>query len=118
MARPAYWTEPEQLQKRIDEYYQDCRQRGVALTFAGLAAFLEVDRKTIYNYGQKDAFFPTIKKAKQKIEASWEEHSFTKDANASSIFVMKNYGYTDRQEIDTNIKGDFSEALNKFIDKV
>ena len=60
--RPLLFETPEDLQVRIDEYYEDCKQRGAALTFAGLAAFLEVDRKTIYNYKQKDEFFPTIKK--------------------------------------------------------
>ena len=34
------------------------------------------------------------------------------------IFVMKQYGYKDKQEVDTNLSGDFTNALVRFANKI
>lgn len=84
---------------------------------AGLAVSLGIDRQTLYNYKNTDEFFDTIKKARDVIEQAWEEHAFLK-GNAGSIFVMKNYGYTDKQEVAVSPSENFGETLGKFIGKL
>lgn len=83
---------------------------------AGLAVALDMDRQSLYNYAKNEKFFDTIKKARDKIAQSWEEHTFI-HGNAGSIFVMKNYGYTDKQEVAVE-HSNFDEVLGKFIGKL
>lgn len=96
--QPPKWESPEKLQEDIEGYYIYCRDYDRPLTIAGLSAHLGVSRQTIYNYSYNDEFFDIIKKARDKIMAYLEETAIIK-GNAGTIFVMKQYGYTDRQEI-------------------
>lgn len=100
--RPPLWNTSEELEKEIQGYYSHCEEKKKPLTIAGLAVWLGVDRQTIYNYETKDEFFGTIKKARDHILAGLEEALFT-EGKAGQIFLAKNYGYTDKQEIDQNI---------------
>jgi len=95
----ASFSSPKELEKKIKEYYEYCDKFKKPLTIAGLAVFLGVDRNTVYNYQKKgDEYFRIIKKARDKVLASLEERAVTK-GNAGVIFILKNYGYTDKQEI-------------------
>ncbi|MDA3807753.1 MAG: terminase small subunit [Thiomicrorhabdus sp.] len=98
VGRPKCWDSPEELQAQIDTYFNHCDNKEKPYTIAGLAVFLEVDRQTIYNYEKKQQFFDTIKKARDRIYNFLEEWCIMK-GNAGTIFVMKNYGYTDKQEV-------------------
>lgn len=100
--RPPLFNTPEELQQRIDEYKEYLETNGRPPTIAGLAYYTGLDRKTIYNYNKKDEFFHTIKKFVDWIIMTYEEQA-TDKGNAGIIFLMKNYGYTDKQE--TEISG-------------
>ena len=76
-------------------------------TITGLALALDTSRETLMNYEDKSAYFDTIKKAKDQIHASYEQ-TMRKSGKASDIFALKNFGWTDKQEQDINIKGDIS----------
>ena len=115
--RPLIFKTKEELDEKIQAYFDKCEEQGKPLTYAGLAFGLGIDRQTLYNYAKRDKYFDSIKKARDRVTAYIEEWAMEK-GNAGTIFLMKNYGYTDRQEVDTNIKGDFGDALGKFIDKV
>ena len=108
------WTDPKQLQVLIDKYYLHCEDKDKPLTIAGLAVFLDVDRQTIYNYSNKDGFFGTIKKARDFVLASWEEVAIKK-GNAGTIFLMKNYGYTDKQELSHTLSKPIDDPITKAI---
>lgn len=116
--RPRKWATPEALQADVDRYFDYCKEEGKPETIAGLAYYTNVDRQTIYNYNEKDEFFDIIKKARDRIMMGLEETSITK-GNAGTIFVMKQYGYKDKHEVDNNITGvDFNNALRNFIDRI
>ena len=53
------------------------------------------------NYSKTEQFFPTIKKAKEKIEQQLEENALMGKANSTfTIFNLKNnYGWRDSVEI-------------------
>ena len=95
--RPPLYKTPEELQKLIDGYFKDCEKRDKPPTIAGLAYTLGIDRQTVYNYGQKEEFFGTIKKARDRIIVELEERLMT-EGKSGQIFLAKNYGYTDKQE--------------------
>ena len=50
--RPPIWTDPKDLQKLVDEYFDNNKR----VTLAGLAVHLGIDRQTLYNYAEKDGF--------------------------------------------------------------
>jgi len=100
VGRPRLFNTPKELQERIDDYFENCRDGGKPFTIAGLAYWLEMDRKSIYNYEHKDEYFHTIKRARDKILATLEE-MIAVDGRAGQIFLAKNYGYTDKTEIES-----------------
>ena len=57
------------------------------------------------NYEERDKFFPTIKRAKTKIEADIEKGALLGLYNPTfSIFNMKNnFGWQDKQEVDASL---------------
>lgn len=94
--RPLAFKSAKELEDKIESYKEYIEGKGKPPTIAGLAYFLGVDRMTLYNYGKKEQYFSTIKKAVDWIISTYEE-SCAQKANAGIIFLMKNYGYTDRE---------------------
>lgn len=91
----------KELEEKIDSYFKE--ESNKPYTITDLAVWLDCDRKTLTNYEEKDEFFPTIKRAKTKIEANIEKGALLGLYNPTfSIFNMKNnFGWQDKQEIDT-----------------
>lgn len=92
----------EDLQKGIDAYFEECDNKKLPYTMSGLAESLDIDRRTLTNYGKNESFFPLIKKAKQKVERQLEENALMGKANATfTIFNLKNnYGWQDKMEME------------------
>lgn len=98
--QPPKFAKPEDLQKCIDDYIEYLEETGKPPTIAGLAYYTGIDRSTIYNYNKKDKFFHTIKGFRDWIIMNYEEYSITNTSVAGVIFLLKNYGYSDKQEIE------------------
>ena len=98
--RPPTWTDPKILEKLINEYFK----REVRPTLSGLAVSLDIDRRTLWNYGQKDKFFPVIKAARERVEEIYEQHLIYSDKPTGVIFALKNMGWKDRSDITTDDK--------------
>lgn len=98
--RPLKFESPEQMQKLIDKYFAETPEE--ELTITGLALALDTDRKTLINYESRDEFFNTIKKAKTRIELSYEK-ALRKYGRTGDIFALKNFGWSDKQEIDAKV---------------
>jgi hypothetical protein len=100
--RPPLWTDPEVLQCLVDDYFKiDTKP-----TLSGLALHLGIERKTLYNYETKDEFLHIIKKARQKVEAIYEERAVYDDKPTGVIFALKNMGWSDNQKIDHTTAGE------------
>lgn len=99
--RPLKFDDVKELEKKIDEYFKD--ESNKPYTITDLAVWLDCDRKTLTNYEKRDDFFPTIKRAKTKIEAEIEKCALLGLYNPTfSIFNMKNnFGWQDKHEVDT-----------------
>jgi hypothetical protein len=135
VGRPLKFKTKEELQEKIDNYFQECRNHTKEVvvagkltnvkdpqvpTIAGLAYSLEVHRETIYSYAEKDQFSDTIKKARDYILMCMENKMANVDGKiAGTIFLAKNYGYTDSQKIEHSgsFKTDIDEErINEKID--
>lgn len=104
---------PEQVQARLDEYFQIHIRADLKPTVAGMAMALGIDRRRLWeiksgNYhtskGLED--LPTlstdsIKKAYDFLETLWENYMHNGKINpVSGIFLAKNnFGYQDKQDI-------------------
>jgi hypothetical protein len=99
--RPKLFKKKEDLEQAIDRYKDYLKENNRPPTIAGLAYYTGIDRKTLYNYSKDDEFFPTIKKLVDWIIMNYEEIAIDK-GNGGIVFLLKNYGYTDKQEHDIN----------------
>jgi hypothetical protein len=105
--RPLKFKTPEELQRKIDEYFDMCDENNKPYTISGLAYYLGTNRQTLLNYEERDEFFDTIKNAKARIEAFVEESLWTPKITAGVIFNLKNnFGWNDKNENKVTINLD------------
>jgi hypothetical protein len=114
VGRPLKFKTPKEIEDKANEYFNMCDEKGKPYTITGLAIALDTDRKTLINYGEKEEFFHTIKKVKQIVENYAEEMLYRSSNTAGVIFNLKNnYGWVDKQEIDTKVNMSYEEALKR-----
>lgn len=98
----------EEIEKIINEYFEGKEENELLVT--GLALALDVDRHTLLEYGNgnRDDKSPRvaclIKKAYKRIHASYEG-DLRKKARSGDIFALKNFGWTDKKEIEATVTG-------------
>ena len=94
MGRPLAFNTVEELEIAVDDYFKSddahivsfvdgSEVKMFAPTMSGLALHLDVDRKTITNYSNKEDYFPTIRKARSKIEAHIEKRLYGNNVTGS-----------------------------------
>ena len=96
--RPKSFETVEQLQDTIERYKQYLKEDKKPPTIAGLAYYTGIDRTTLYTYKEKDEYYNIIKKFVDWILMEYEETAIQK-GGAGIIFLMKNYGYSDKCEM-------------------
>ena len=115
--RPLKFSTPEELQERVDAYFADRDKHEKPYTITGLALFLDTTRETLCDYGNKDEFSDTIKKAKQRVELAYEERLIEK-GRSGDIFALKNFGWTDKQTQElTNPDGSLKPTVVQLVGK-
>ena len=105
--RPPLYENPEDMQVLIDNYFDSITfknsETGQTIskpTMSGLAIALDMDRRSLVNYSHKDEFFPTIKRARAKVEEALEINLYG-TAVAGTIFNLKNnFDWKDKTEQD------------------
>jgi hypothetical protein len=116
--RPPFFLSPEDLQEKIEEYFNGGAHKktfvtalGVTveipiITICGLAYFLGFEsRQSLTDYEEKSEFSYIIKRARLRIEMNYEENLTEKNATGS-IFALKNMDWKDKSETDITTKGD------------
>ena len=99
MARPPKFETPEDFDYIVELYALTCEAKNEPLTIPGLTLFLGfADKSSLYHYQKKKAFTDSVKRARTLIEESTVKRSMGSHA-AGAIFMLKNMGYTDRQNI-------------------
>jgi hypothetical protein len=115
MYRSAY-----QLQQKIDSYFKNPPKSRLVydskgkeyriglVSISGLALYLGFcDRYSFYDYEKIPKFTHTIKKARAKLTAEYEEQ--VSQGNSCAIFMLKNLGYSDKQIIEQ--QGDPNQSI-------
>lgn len=91
VGRPRAFKSVEEVEEKINAYFNYCEEKEKPYTMSGLAYYLEVSRQTLVNYSYKDEYFDTIKKARDKVQMQLEENALSNKANPTfTIFNLKN----------------------------
>lgn len=110
--RPLKFKDVEELQTRIDEFFESDEQPLIT----SLALWLDTDRKVLIDYEERPEFSNTIKKAKLRCEQYVEQKLMGTGNATGAIFNLKNnYGWVDKTEQDITSKG---EQINTGPDSV
>lgn len=100
VGRPLKFKSVEEMQGKIDAYFDDCIKNERPYTITGLALALDTTRDLLLDYQTKDEYSDTIKKAKLRCENYAEEFLFKGKNVVGSIFNLKNnYKWVDQQVI-------------------
>lgn len=97
--RPLKYKSVEEIQPLIDAYFINTPVTQQTIT--GLALALDTDRATLINYAKRDEFFNAIRRAKTKVENAYEL-SLRVRGSAGDIFGLKNFGWTDKTEVENS----------------
>lgn len=113
--RPLILESVEEFNRRANAYFESTPL--LEWTITGLAVALNTSRQTLMNYENRDAFFDAVKAVKDKIEMSYEI-GLRKRGGAGDIFGLKNFNWTDRHEIESDLKSsDGSMSPKESVDK-
>lgn len=90
----------DDLQEKIDAYFQEMKAGDNKPGFSGLAYALGFcERRSLYDYAKRgDAVSTPIKKALLYIESCYEQQ-LQKQSCTGAIFALKNRGWSDKQEM-------------------
>ena len=117
--RPLLFKTAEELQDKIDEYFDFCDNRIQQVyskkqdavieiinpepyTIAGLAYAVGIDRKTLWNYSKKDEFFHTIKRARDKVQTDVERRLMESNPTGAIFNLKNNFDYKDKIETEVS----------------
>ena len=112
IGRPMKYETREQLEKRINKYFEEVSEEEITIT--GLCLYLGINKDTFYEYAKRDEFRETINLARLIVENSYEL-SLRRNGRTGDIFALKNFGWQDKMDIETKqedgILKDLVEAM-------
>ena len=107
--RPLKFNSAEELQAKIDAYFDDCDATETPYTITGLAYALETYRSLLCQYEDKEQFSDVVKRAKLRVENFAEKRLYTGQPTGP-IFALKNFGWSDTQNV--NMGGQKDNPMN------
>ena len=117
VGRPRSFKSVEEVEEKINAYFNYCEEKEKPYTMSGLAYYLGISRQTLVNYSNQDQFFDTIKKARDKVQMQLEECLYRLGNNSGVIFNLKNnFDWKDKIEHSSseveNINKNISNIAN------
>jgi hypothetical protein len=98
--KPRKLESPEQAEERAEAYFRLCDAEKRPYRICGLALALGlVSRQSLADYEARAEYSDTIKRIRLIIEDGYEERAST-TTPAGAIFILKNMGWSDKQEIE------------------
>lgn len=111
MGRIAKYTNEEDLDAVISQYFEKCIEKKELPNKAGLCLFLGISRDTYSEYRKR--YPDAIKRADSFIENAWVQR-LGSNAPTGAIFYLKNAfkeNYKDRHETDLTSAGEKLQSL-------
>jgi hypothetical protein len=108
--KPPKYKNPEELKRKIIEYFEFCGENDEKLTITGLTlyvGFVHLDTLDLYS-GKGEDFADIIKRARLTVMNGYEKLALG-TTPTGAIFCLKNMGWKDTQQIDhTNAGSPFN----------
>ena len=115
---PPLYNSPQELQSKIDEYFNSDSK----YTIAGLCLFLGfASRQSFYDYENKPNFAYTIKKARLRLEEYYESKVLTAGIQTGVMYMLNCFKYQepiDNEIQNKNKKPDLSSLTNEDLNKL
>ncbi len=91
---------PEELERRVDGYFEQCKKDETPPTFTGLLLHTGLKTKQrLSDYGQREEFAEVVEYARARMQEVYEQNLHGPNPTGS-IFALKNMGWSDRQELE------------------
>ena len=118
VGRPRAFKSVEDVEEKINAYFNYCEEKEKPYTMSGLAYYLEVSRQTLVNYSYEDEYFDTIKKARDKVQMQLEENALSNKANPTfTIFNLKNnFDWKDKIEHSSSEVENINKNISNIAD--
>jgi hypothetical protein len=133
VGRPLLYEDPKEMEKKIEEYFQECDEREVEeitkkgevvsvrkqrpYTVSGLCLHLGIDRNTLLLYEKRKEFIGTITRAKLKIENDVVEGGMEGryDSKIVQFNLTNNFSdvWRDKKEVDVNANVTFVDDIRE-----
>lgn len=110
MGRPTLYNEG--MINKAEKYQKDHLEEGDHVpSIEGLALFLGVQKKTLYNWADEhEEFLHTLEKVKLRQAKMLINGGLIGDYNSTiTKLMLHNHGYSDKQEIDHNVTVNIGE---------
>ena len=91
------------LQKKIDAYFEKCREDDEPVTITGLALALNMSRESLLRYDKDNACFEVIRKARLRVQNAYEKR-LIKRGNTGDVFALKTFGWSDKPEAEKKVQ--------------
>lgn len=118
MARPSLYT--DDMIDRCNEYLLDCELKDKLPTIEGLAVYLNVMRKTLYNWAndpKKSQFLHTFEIIKAKQAEQLIQRGLKNEYNSTiAKLILTNHGYSDKQQVESTNTHSFPDMDIEEID--
>lgn len=123
--KPVSFESAEEIDERIETYFDICQQNDMKPSVAGFSLALGVDRRRLWEIitgkvVKPDAVTDSLKRAYLILNAQMEDYMQNGKINpVSGIFLMKNsFQYQDKQEIQVSANQPDAETPDQIAQKV
>jgi hypothetical protein len=115
--RPRTIKSPKRFDELADAYFQRCEENGEPILLTGLILALGLSsRESLDEYGRRPEFSDSVRKAKLHVEMGYEKRLHGA-IPTGAIFALKNFGWSDRQDIElTGKEGGPVEVKTQTVD--
>ena len=100
MGRPRKIKSVRQFEQMAEGYFAECKAKGEPVTLTGLIAAVGLAcRDSLDEYGRREEFSYSVKRAKLQCEHEYEK-ALLGPHPAGAIFALKNFGWKDKQDVE------------------
>lgn len=97
VGRPLKIDSAEELEKLVDEYFNNTEETKITIT--GLCLYLGLTKETFYEYARREEYKHILNRARLMVENSYEI-SLRENGRTGDIFALKNFGWRDKVEYE------------------
>ena len=108
---------PEDMAVAIEAYIQACEAGDELPMITGLCIHIGLcSKQSFYEYEHYDdgAYGDSVKRGRLYVEMAYERHMHREGGHAGPIFALKNFGWTDKSELEIGGSGEPLVVLNDY----